>query len=1308
MAHFDRPIQSRFRSYLYYSTDTAVRQYFWNPVLQKVDGTENTIAEIMTPQSPNDIVTHVGYDSYGRMEKEWLPYRETVGNVGSFRTGAEASTDDYYELNYASDVDITFPNPFSQKDFEASPLNRILKQAAPGDDWSLGGGNEIEFGYEVNAANEVRLMSVTTSYGNNTYVPSLDDGNGTVYYAAGKLYKNITRDENHTGTTKNHTTEEFTDKMGRVVLKRTYADVDLDESGGIGTGETEIPHDTYYVYDDYGNLTYVLPPKVDTGNGVSATELSELCYQYVYDHRNRLVEKKIPGKDWEYVIYNMLDQPIMTQDANLRANNNWLFTRYDAFGRMAFTGKVTGGTRTTEQDNATGTSVNWTEQTSSATTVDGTPLYYGTSGYPLLGSVTELHTVNYYDGYDATRDGISLPSGQVLGQDLATNVNGLPTSGRVRVLGTTDWTTTLTGYDEKGRPIWGRSENEYLGTVDVSMSELDFTGRVLKQHNEHTKGTNPVIVTVDSYQYDHVGRLLSHKQDLGGHTETIALNSYDGLGQLENKKVGNTPTSPLQKVDYDYNIRGWLKGINDTGSMGDDLFAFGINYNTPSHGGTGLYNGNIAETEWRSANTDNSQKWYKYGYDALNRITSGMDNTIDQRYSLANVSYDRNGNIKKLNRKGHTAVDGNGFPTAFGTMDDLTYSYMGNQLKAVDDNIASSATQGFVDGAELATEYNYDQNGNMTSDLNKGIPVDGITYNYLNLPTNIVVNSVPSGTISYIYDAMGTKLEKTAGTTTTQYAGNYVYENGTLQFFNQPEGYVTPNGQGGYDYVYQYRDHLGNVRLSYTDSDGNGHINDSGIFNNGFESASGWNTDGTLTEYDSSFKMSGEYSGKIVKTTVGEKFVQSDVWTTIDNANATDYTFSGWVYSDGPTADIFLFMKTETEAGYFTQVSSVRSTTTGQWEYLEKTFSVPSNIKKLNIRIDNNGGGTVWFDDIKIRPAGSEIVQENNYYPFGLEHKGYNSTINGVQNNYFNYNGKELEESLGLDWVDFGFRNYEASIGRWMNVDPLADKMRNNSPYNYAFNNPTLFIDENGLFPIIIHVRSFAPFEYFGAELWHGDNRGFSRNPLASSRLHQISHFKTDNGLSDNSARGSLSSSRYGAFAYSEARLKDYSSKGNINTHMFGNNDAVFPPGTLGNPAPVDGGPTWAIDVHTNLDISVSELEDGNQLLTISGQVSGDTFPNAEAFVSDADGNSVWLGTFATHRGPDWGPFVTLGGDFNDPMIDVNIGIVTNTDGIFQGVRVGDQTISLERWNKDSSGPMSVDKFKKNHRDLYNNLFGSK
>lgn len=234
-----------------------------------------------------------------------------------------------------------------------------------------------------------------------------------------------------------------------------------------------------------------------------------------------------------------------------------------------------------------------------------------------------------------------------------------------------------------------------------------------------------------------------------------------------------------------------------------------------SHSGTALYNGNISETEWRTANTDNALKWYRYGYDPLNRITSATASSAN--YHLSSVSYDKNGNILTLNRKGHT----NSGATTFGIMDDLVYTYdSGNKLTKVLDN--GNDDYGFKDLVNQTTEYTYDANGNMLTDANKGIT--GITYNHLNLPTAV---TTAQGTISYIYDAAGTKLQKTAGGSVTQYSGNYIYQDGNLEFFTHPEGYAYPNGNGGYDYVYNYTDHLGSVRLSYSDIDGNGSIDPS-------------------------------------------------------------------------------------------------------------------------------------------------------------------------------------------------------------------------------------------------------------------------------------------------------------------------------------------------------------------------------------------------------------------------------------------------------------------------------------------------
>ena len=112
-----------------------------------------------------------------------------------------------------------------------------------------------------------------------------------------------------------------------------------------------------------------------------------------------------------------------------------------------------------------------------------------------------------------------------------------------------------------------------------------------------------------------------------------------------------------------------------------------------------------------------------------------------------------------------------------------------------------------------------------------------------------------------------------------------------------------------------------------------------------------------------------------------------------------------------------------------------------------------------NIRLsysDKNNDGQIT--------ASTEIIEENNYYPFGLEHKGYNSVVNGTHYP-FGYNGKEENDELGLEWLDFGARNYDASLGMWMNIDPLAELMRRHSPYNYAFDNPVYFIDPDGRMP---------------------------------------------------------------------------------------------------------------------------------------------------------------------------------------------------------------------------------------------------
>ncbi len=115
-----------------------------------------------------------------------------------------------------------------------------------------------------------------------------------------------------------------------------------------------------------------------------------------------------------------------------------------------------------------------------------------------------------------------------------------------------------------------------------------------------------------------------------------------------------------------------------------------------------------------------------------------------------------------------------------------------------------------------------------------------------------------------------------------------------------------------------------------------------------------------------------------------------------------------------------------------------------------------------NVRLsyqDGNDNGSV---------DATEIVEESNYYPFGLKHKGYNFNVSSLGNGVaqrWKFGGKEYQDELDLAWYDVSARNYDPALGRWMNLDPLAEQMRRHSPYNYAFDNPIYFMDPDGMMP---------------------------------------------------------------------------------------------------------------------------------------------------------------------------------------------------------------------------------------------------
>ncbi|MCV9387439.1 RHS repeat-associated core domain-containing protein [Reichenbachiella ulvae] len=887
---------------------------------QYFDGLGRPTQTVAKSQSPTnkDIVSVVTYDDYGRQEKTYLPYTRTsaVGSDANWETNVDTFYDNMFGNNEGS-------HAFSQSVYEPSPLNRVIEQHGPGSAWS---SRPVEMSYEIVGASEVKLWQLDPS--------GLPEQNGN--YAAGSLYKNVTEDEN------NNEVVEYIDKQGRTVLKRVE-----DEQSNGSTADDWL--DTYYVYDDFGNLRYVLPPNItrdgvtvnvadednqyydedilldeqDPGGELFVSEahsitlapgfsftatasksflaatghpairygkFKDLAFEYLYDERQRMIAKKVPGADWVYLVYDQWDRLVLTQDGNQRSTNEWNFTKYDQFNRPVMTG-ITTDTRSRDQIQK-----DLKSQSASARYVSrgGSIHEYNNVGYPSVSS-NDVLTVTYYDSYPSFMSSYAFValSGYPQSGEKNLALKGQVTASKTKVLdGSNTYLKSVIYYDDKYRPIQTFTEN-HLGGYDRVTNKYLFSGEVQKTKRYHKKTSGSAVKHIEEiYTYDHVGRLETTRTIIDGKSSTVAM-SYNELGELTTKDLAG-----IQNVDYDYNIRGWLTKINNGTTSGTDKFGMTLKYQDATNP---QYNGNIGEMSWRSlGGTNTTTQTYKYSYDHVNRIKTAVyssSNTgLNGDFTVNGISYDANGNIKSLRRY----MDGS-------EIDELTYSYetgSPNRLAKVTDAGSGTKSKGFDNGSSgTGTDYSYDANGNMISDANKGI--SSITYNYLNLPQTVVT---PDGSVTYTYDAVGMKLQKVAvsgnNTTTTDYIGGVHYLDGALDFVQHAEGrYKYTTSQ----YEYNLTDHLGNVRVT---------VNESGT-----------------------------------------------------------------------------------------------------------------------------------------------VVQTDDYYPFGLT---FNSYTSGTENLY-KFNGVEEEKETGN--YQTLFRGYDPSLGRFMQIDPMADFLPGINPYQFGFNNPVNMMDPDGLWP---------------------------------------------------------------------------------------------------------------------------------------------------------------------------------------------------------------------------------------------------
>jgi RHS repeat-associated protein len=736
-------------------TSSATADGFTDPLMVKqttqfFDGLGRLSQTVNRQGSPllKDQVVPSAYDVYNRQLFTYLPYTST-SNTGEFQTNPLSAQNSFNNT--------MFPNEqffYSQNTFEGSPLIRKLNEAPAGLNWA-GSNRGIVTQYQLNTSDDqVRNWTIAAAAGS---IPT------STAYLAGQLYKKVTINE------QGKQVVDYANKNGRIVLRKVQvADApSANHSGWLCT---------YYVYDELERLRFVLQPlavdNIQPSWTISATIADELCFRYEYDEDGRNIIKKVPGSGEVRMVYDQWDRVVLTQDANLRQTNKWLFTKYDQLNRPVMTGFYTNATQVTLAAMQTLLNTQNMGRYEDYTPAGSPPMYTLNQSFPVV-TYPDVLTLTYYDHYDWTNGVPAVfrtfdasfstlfytPDKTVwpfaLPMTVSNNIRGMVTGTIVRVPNVTMLATT-NFYDDKGRIIQTKAEN-ITGGCNITTTQYDFSGKpivtVVKQDKAGTNAQTQTLVT--RMEYDHQGRMvklekkaassLVNSGTMPANYVVVAQNAYDELGKLKTKTIGNkkdpatgnyyNPRQPLQELVYDYHIRGWLLGMNrdylvTEGQTSDGkYFGFELGFDKLANktgenfNGSGQFSGNVAGMIWKS-NGDDIRRKYDFTYDAVNRLMKAdfeQQNPDDHLWNSTQVNY-----AMKMGSDGivvSDAYDANGNIkrmqhwglklSGSAAIDDMQYAYFANtnKLSQVTENAAGgTAPAGPATGLADFTDKNTGSN----------------------------------------------------------------------------------------------------------------------------------------------------------------------------------------------------------------------------------------------------------------------------------------------------------------------------------------------------------------------------------------------------------------------------------------------------------------------------------------------------------------------------------------------------------------------------------------------------------------------
>ena len=706
-----------------------------------------------------DIIQPFVYDGLYREELQYLPYTLDANN-GQSDDAALANQEEFYKTRYGLATD---PHACVRTEYEPSALNRVLRTHKPGAEYQSDTRSMQTF-YMGNAVSTVLRLRVDP-----------DDRSLTAdgYYAANEL--SGTRSTNEDGAV----VITYADKEGRTVY----------ENRQLRNGSATENIITYYAYDDCGRLAWVMTPKgsdlLSAGSSFSPDSdfAKQNCYVYFYDEWGRVYEKRFPGREAMYVVYNRGDRPMMIQDGLMRKKNRWLTFHYDGMGRVTAQKLVTDSAQTPQ-------------------TREALQMSFDTNSYPQLYSspASQILTQHVYDRYPTTMpaalafEEIPDMTCDLTGIEpetlLDTSTTGLPTYEKLAAI--TD--SSIGGeyhrafyYDYKGREIQ-RVECDFEGNILRTTSRYDLIGNLLAQRESYTHGGTTDVLD-RTFEYDSRNRMTKETAQFNDGEQAVVAYTYDDLGQLIGKTYGTGQHAIHETMDY--NMQGWLT------EKSSELFDMKLRYYDPEpyYDGDAYYAGNISEWWWQhknvNGNYDADNNTYIFHYDDLSRLndsrlTYNESEDIADEFVERNITYDKNSNIITLNRSSQSPDD----------MKNYRFLYYGNQrIKYETSN----------------SNYEYDANGNIHRDALTGFY---IYYNLLNLPT--VIYTEGDMGLYYTYLADGTKTEVWGhdDMEPTRYAGSLVYNNGQFESTSFGGGRIVGTNNGANSEVHYFlTDHLGSTRV---------------------------------------------------------------------------------------------------------------------------------------------------------------------------------------------------------------------------------------------------------------------------------------------------------------------------------------------------------------------------------------------------------------------------------------------------------------------------------------------------------------